>query len=363
MFLALREMRRAPLKFGLLGGAVSLLVFLILFLSTLSGALVSSFTGALDGMDADGLVYNATARKNLQGSRLDPGVVEQVGRVDGVRQAAGLGNSTVSARITGTDVDLSLFGALPGGPGMPSSVSDGRLPRADGEVAIDGDSVRLGDVVELPRTGTQLTVVGLLRQSRFSAQPTGWVTLETYRGVLSATNPGAPFVPVNLVAVRTDGDAAAVLARIDAAVPGVQALSRTAAVAALPGVSSVTQSFGLLVGITFVIGVVVVGFFFLILTVQKLRVFTLLRGLGATPGTLAAAVATQVVALVLLACAVALVLLYGAIAGVSTGIPVSVEPVTVVAVVLAVLVGSLIAALVSVRRITKIDPARAAGVR
>ena len=70
--LALTEMKRAKLRFGLLTAAVALLVFLIVFLSSLSGALLRSFTGAIESLPADGLVYSETSRANIQASRLEP---------------------------------------------------------------------------------------------------------------------------------------------------------------------------------------------------------------------------------------------------------------------------------------------------
>ena len=88
MSLAVTEVRRALLRFGLLTGAVALLVFLVLLLSTLSSALVRSFTGAVDGLDADVLVYSSEARDNLQASRRAPEAVEQVAAVPGVDAAA-----------------------------------------------------------------------------------------------------------------------------------------------------------------------------------------------------------------------------------------------------------------------------------
>ena len=68
MNLAVKEISRAKLRFGLLTGAVALLVFLVLLLSTLSSALIRSLTGAVEGLDADVLVYSAAARDNLQAS-------------------------------------------------------------------------------------------------------------------------------------------------------------------------------------------------------------------------------------------------------------------------------------------------------
>jgi hypothetical protein len=84
MFLALREMRRAPWRFALLTGAVGLLVFLVLFVQALTGALIGQFTGALEHQSADVLVYSAQARKNLEGSLVATSTVDAVAAVSGV---------------------------------------------------------------------------------------------------------------------------------------------------------------------------------------------------------------------------------------------------------------------------------------
>ncbi len=65
MFLALREARRAPWRFALLTGAVGLLVFLILFVQALTGALIGQFIGALEHQSADVLVYSSQAHDAL----------------------------------------------------------------------------------------------------------------------------------------------------------------------------------------------------------------------------------------------------------------------------------------------------------
>ena len=133
--------------------------------------------------------------------------------------------------------------------------------------------------------------------------------------------------------------------------------------AKIPGISSITQSFGILVGLTFIIGIVVIGFFFLILTVQKMKSFTLLRAIGTPTRSLAATVALQISLVVIVASALAVGLTLLAVQGLNTGIPVQLDPVLIVTTVLAVLVFSLLAGLLSIRRISRIDPATAVGAR
>ncbi len=80
MLLASGEIRRAPVRFGLLAGAIGLLVFLVFFQQTLLSSLLISFTGALQNQSGAVLVYSSEARNNLEASVLSPDIVGQGGR-------------------------------------------------------------------------------------------------------------------------------------------------------------------------------------------------------------------------------------------------------------------------------------------
>ena len=365
MSLGVSEVRRAKLRFGLLTAAVALLVFLVLLLTTLSGALVGSLTGALDGLRADGLVYASSARDNIAASRLDPSVADAVAAVPGVASTGAVGTLTTRVQVDGALKDAQVFGFTPDAPGAPTGLVDGRLPTSAGETAVDGGGVAIGDAIRLEPAGIELTVVGLLRGAQFNALPTAYVTLATFEDAITKANPGIPFVPVNAIAfdVAPDADAAVVAAAVTAAVPDAVGYTRADAVAKIPGISSITQSFGILVGLTFIIGIVVIGFFFLILTVQKLKAFTLLRAIGAPTRSLALTVALQIAFVVLAASVIAVGLTLLAVQGLNTGIPVQLDPGLIIGTVLAVLVFSLLAGLLSIRRIARIDPATAVGAR
>ena len=365
MNIALLEMRRAKLRFGLLSVAVALLVFLVLFLSTLSGALITSFTGAIKNLNADVLVYSNTARDNIQGSRLNPSVTAQVANVPGVASAGGIATTTTSAQLPSGKGDLALFGFDPTKAGAPGGLKDGRLPSATNETAVDIAGATIGSTITLLPTNIPLKVVGILSGAQFSAAPTAYVDLPSYQAAIKASNPNVPFIPLNAIAVQTEpgADPATVAGQIAKTVPGTTGYTIPDAVAKIPGVSSVSQTFGILVGMTFVISIVVIGFFFLILTVQKMRVFTLLRATGASTGRLARSVIVQITAVVIVASAVAVLLVWGALKGASSGIPVSLDPTLVLGTVFAVWLFSLAAGLLSIRRIRSIDPATAAGAR
>ena len=80
--LAWREARRAKGRFGLLTGAVTVRVFLVVFQQAVLDGLVTEFVGAIRNQSADVLVYGEDARLNLQGSVVPPAAPEEVAAVE-----------------------------------------------------------------------------------------------------------------------------------------------------------------------------------------------------------------------------------------------------------------------------------------
>jgi putative ABC transport system permease protein len=361
--LAGREIQRARLRFGLLSGAVGLLVFLILFQQALLGSLLLSFTGAIENQSGTVLVYSAEARKNLSASVVLPTQQTQIEAVDGVGASAPLGQGTFTIEAAGTDTDASVFGFQPAGPGQPTRLVDGRLPTAPTEAVASREDrstgFGLGDTVTSVDGGIALTIVGLTERSRFSVSPTLWVTFDGYTALRKAANPDATaVVPSALALTPADGVSASELAaRINDQVDGVQALTRSQAVSEAPGVSSVNTSFQLILVLAFLVVAVVIGFFFLILTVQKLSTLTVLRAIGAPTAYLVRALLTQIAVVVGIGVVLGGLLTYAAVKGASAGLPISIEPkalvVSAVGVVLLALVGSLFTLI----RVARIDPA------
>ncbi len=367
MRLALREMRRAKVRFGMLMGAVGLLVFLILFQQTLLTTLLSFFSGALEHQSAQVVVYSDEARKNLEGSVIAPEQVAQTAAVRGVARAEPLGQGTFTIRTSDETLDASLFGYVLGGPGEPTRLEDGRLPRRAGEgVASDIDADRgleIGERVQVlgPEGTAPIRIVGLASKSRFSVSPTIFTSYRTFEAASRVQSPDATVILPSIVAVapKPGVDPGALAGRITRQVAGVEALDRATAVDSLPGVSGVTTSFTIILTLAFVVVTLVVGIFFVILTVQKARALTLLRAIGADAGFLTRALLVQVVAVVLGGIVVGAALLALAATASSPNFPISFEVSTVLSRGGAVAVLAVIASLAAIRRVLRIDPAEA----
>ncbi|HEX5950777.1 MAG TPA: FtsX-like permease family protein, partial [Actinomycetota bacterium] len=216
----------------------------------------------------------------------------------------------------------------------------------------------IGEVVEVVPGGYSIRVVGLADESRFAVLPTLFASYATFEAATLAANPDARDLLPSLVAVHPAPgvEPETLAARITQEVEGVEALERQAAADSLPAVSSISSSFQVVLGLAFIVVVLVTGFFFLILTVQKTQALTLLRAVGASGWYLIRNLALQVTLVTLAGVALAAVLLAIAASASSEEFPIEADPGLIATTGGAVLALALLASLASARRVARIDP-------
>ena len=365
MFLAVREMRRAKIRFALLGLAIALLVFLILFQFSLQNALIRQFVGGIRSQSAPVLVFNIDGRRTLQASAITPDLEAAVEQVDGVAATSALWASTFPIDAGG-DTEAASVVAYddPALGGLPE-LTDGRQPEVPGEVIAnraDADlGYRLGDTVTVVG-GPALTVVGVAEDVGLNVAPTVFTTSETFLQMLESRNPGITALPPpNALGVQpADGvDAAELAERISAADPNLDALTRSDAADRNPGVASIRQSFNIIFALFALVVPLVTGLFFLIITFQKAPTLTLLRAIGGSARRLVSALLVQVT--IVLGAGIAVgVLGYAAISTVRiSGLPLKFETSAVIGWVALIAVLGVLSSLVSIRRVLAIDPIEA----
>ena len=360
--LAVTQLRRAPVRTALLVLTVAALIFVVEFLATLSQTLQAFNTGALAHDRADVFVYAADARGSLDASRLPPGLAGRAARVPGVAAAADLGVFDFTVTVRGSSFALALFGADAGA--RTAAPIRGRVP-GPGQGLADSSEVAAGlgtgQRITLRPGGATIRMAGLASGIRYDGVMTVWTTFATWQRAVAAADPGAPAGIANALAVRArPGVSAAVLARrLNAALPGTEAFTRSAAVADVPGAAIIAATFDLLIATAFAVAVLVVGSVFLLVTIQRLRGWAVLRALGASAAHVGLAVVAEVLLVVLAASALASAALVAVTAASSATFPVRAAPSLVAATVAAMVVGSLGSALLPVRRISRLDPASA----
>lgn len=370
MRLALREMRRAKVRFGLLVAAIALLVFLILFQQALQDGLVTSFIGAIRQQSAPVLVFSTDGQRTLQGSVLPPPLEQTIRAVDGIGAAGRIGQGTFTVTVDGQDEtsDAAVIGYDDPALGGVQQVSSGRQPEAPGEAVGSSADYTVGDRVRLVpvqggdrREAPELEVVGLVDDAQLQVTPTLFVAWADYEAVALAANPDASTILPSVLGVRpADGvPAADLVERINDASDDADALTRADAADESPGVAQVRQSFQIIFLLFGLVVPLVTGLFFLIVTFQKSAALTLLRAIGASGGTLVRSLLVQVVLIV----GAGLVLgtaLYAPVSQLEVGslaLRFDVAAVLVWTVLLLAL--GLVSAVVAARRVLAIDPIEA----
>ena len=115
----------------------------------------------------------------------------------------------------------------------------------------------------------------------------------------------------------------------------------------------------LILALAFFVVVLVTGFFFLIITVQKAQALTLLRAVGASTGYLLQNLLLQVALVTTVGTAIAGGLLVLAAATSNAGFQVRTDPVLILETGGAVLLLAVVASIGAIRRVARLDPAAA----
>jgi putative ABC transport system permease protein len=369
MYLALREMRRAKTRFGLLLGAVGLLVFLILTQQALQDGLITSFVGAIREQSASVLVYSTDGQKTLQGSVISPPLEQAIRTVDGVGAAGQIGQSTFTVQVEGDDAtsDAAIIGAEDPSLGGVRHVDRGRQPAAPGEAvgsAADfsvGDRVRIVPVGVPGGAGPELEVVGVVEEGQLQVTPTLFTSWADYEAASRAANPEAETVLPNVIGLRpAEGTTAEQLVEaVNATSEDADALTREHAATDTPGVGQVRQSFQVIFLLYGLVVPLVTGLFFLIVTFQKSASLTLLRAVGADSATLVRSLLFQVVVVVAGGLLIGTALYWPLSQQTVGAIDLRFDPVAVGAWSVLLLALGLLSALVAARRVLRIDPIEA----
>lgn len=363
MRLPLREMRRTPSRFLVATVVLAFLSTLLLFLGGLLDGLYLGSTGAIRAQQGDVIVYSASARDSFLRSRITPDLRAEVAAAPGVGEVGGLGFVLLGAQVPGESelADVAVAGYELAPKGVPA-------PPADGEGVADarlqGQGVERGDTILVGPAATPITVVGFVDDTAYLLQGSVWVNLTTWRAVQNANRPDAAVSEgvVQALVVRGESGSSALAAAIDSATGGgTSSLSIDDAVLALPGVKQQRDTFNQIIYTTLFVVLAVVGLFFSLLTIERIGLYGVLKAIGATTTRLFVGVMVQAVVVAVVAFALGSGLVLTAAAALPAKVPLQLVPGRFVFTFVGVLVAAVLGSAISLRRVTRIDPASAIG--
>lgn len=371
--LGLKELLRRRLQFALITIIVALIAYLILMINALGLGLQSFAGSALNNLDVDYLAYAAGSNLSIPRSELSGEVVQSLSEAPGVSATGRMGYFTITPTRGDKQYPAALLGIEPDSPGSPDIVEGRLLMPGSRELVADQSYLRasgfsIGDTITIPARlqSYDFTIVGASDSGRFFFQSPVYIDVGAWQelryGGATLTGPDGmqqPSPAASVVLIR-GGSASA----IEGAVAGVKVVDKATAFNNIEGVQAQNQTVVSLRSLGYIIGGLVIGIFFYVLTLQKIGQIGILKAIGAGGWPIFFQLAIQVVAIVIVSCAVAVPLVLLTLRGIESALPdfpLLLTNGTIVTTVVVLLVVSLIGALVSGRQIASVDPIIALG--
>ncbi len=305
LFLALKETWRNKSRFFLFSLVIALITLLILFIAALGEGLGAGNREYLEKLNAELIAYQDTAQLSIASSRIGCQTRDTLRAVNGVEDVGAVGFSSVSIpeADAGEDLDISLIGVEPGKPGEPPAVAGQGLERRNANEALidrmvtEVTGLQVGDRFNIrsPQGGEEefylLKVVGVTESQMYGIRPSVFVPIAKWDELRPQAVPsgGADDPACNVAAIKLQDSAQidVMRRRLAAQVRNIEAVDRQTAWENTPGYSAQQQTLNTQNGFALLIGLLVIGGFFQIQTLQKVPQIGMLKAIG-TPNTMIA---------------------------------------------------------------------------
>lgn len=312
LYLALKEVWYNKGRFLLIALIVGLITTLVLFIAALAEGLGNGNREYIEKLDGELVVYQEKVDLSIPSSRLGRSTANALKRVPGVASVGQVFFASATLVFGDQDdLDISLVGVEPGQPGEPTAWQGRGLERNRGnEAVIDsnvaerrnvkvGDQLRLRVTQGLKEEFYNLTVVGISDGRQYSLMPSIFVPYRTWEQVRPqgevSDSTGEFTSNIAVVKLVDPNDEAKIIDRLEAAVGKIEVVDRKAAYEATPGYTAQKSTLDTQRYFTFFIGLLVIGGFFQIQTLQKVAQIGMLKAVGASNLTIAATALAQII--------------------------------------------------------------------
>jgi len=392
VYLALKEIWRNRGRFLLFSLVVALITLLILFIAALGEGLGSGNREYLEKLDADLIVYQDTARLSIASSRIGCEKRSSLRSVEGVRELGGIGFASASVLVADdpepadnaipmahrASMDVSLIGVEPGKPGEPPVVKGRGLLRKGADEAIIDRTVALmsglrpGDQFTVRATqGNEyefytLQVVGVSDSRKYGLRPSVIVPIVTWDKIRPQAGPpgGSTDPACNVVAVQLEDPTQFEPMRqlLEAQVSRIEVVDPVTAYENTPGYTEQQATLNTQNGFALLIGVLVIGGFFQIQTLQKVPQIGMLKAIGTPNSIVAVSSMIQIITVNVLGVLIGALATVGLAQTFPPNIPIVFELQSGAMSVISILLIGPIGGLVSVRYSLRVEPLVALGL-
>lgn len=350
---ALKEIFFFKKKYFLIEGLVILMIFMVMFLSGLTNGLERIVSSAIETMDASYFVLDEDAEGNVPYSMLTD---EQVTAVEDLSvddlSELNIQRSTFTTDELKDSQDIHYFAVEEDSKLLPEIIEGDGLSGKEGQIVLNNtfkdDGIEIGDTLTDSNGETTLTVVGFTKDAMYGHGPVGFISQETYTAIFQEENPQYTFRPQ---AFATDDKAV-----LDEKVDGTEVFEKQALIEKIPGYSAEQSTLQMITWVLVVASAAILAVFFYIISMDKRHQFGVMKALGMGMGTISFQQIAQVLLLATFGVIIGDLLTIGMASLLPAAMPFHLDMKDMLLISAAFIVITVLASLLSIRRIAKIDP-------
>jgi len=355
MKLAWKELKHSKAKYLLIGSIIILMMFMVIFLSGLANGLARAVSASIENADANYYVISNDAENLIGRSSLSKDVLKQVTTMT-TDHVTNLDIQRTSLTAYGNDskIDVTYFAIDPNSFLSPHITEGKAISNTDSEYNIilnasfRDDNIAIGDIVEDSAAGIKMKVVGFTKDEMYGHSPVGFISTKTNLAINTKLNPSFS-EKYNAIAIQGSN--------IDnIKIDGVSVVDKATIVDNLPGYKEEQLTINMILWVLVVVSAAILGVFFYVITIQKLKQFGILKAIGMRMGELTSMIVGQVLILALFGVVIGNILAFGMASMLPSSMPFHLEIPIVVIISVVFIIITLVTSLLSIRKVAKVDP-------
>lgn len=344
MYLAFKELIFSKWKYTLIVSFISLIAFLIYFLTGLAFGLANNNRSAVDHWQAQSVYVTKYANKNLALSQID------AQEMTVPKDSTALRLSNVVAKSTYGKDDGVVF-SIDSNSFLKPKLSKGTWLGKTGEVVVDqglaAGKLQLGQKISINGYPDKFTVVGLTNDNRYNTLPVIYLNQSDYQEVFKTA--------------AINGYISKTTAKVTDS--NLERLSITDLVKNIPGYQPQVQTFTLMIGALFIIVAFIITIFMYILTLEKQAVYGIMRAQGISTKQIVVSLIDQALLLGVVGVGLALVANLLVASVLPAAVPYNNNPWLITGFSFGMIFAIVLGTIFSIIKVTKIDPLDALGGR
>ncbi|MDU7240559.1 ABC transporter permease [Clostridium sp.] len=372
MFLALKELKHNKARFGLIIGILTLIIFLVLFLSGIAKGLSAATGSSIENSKANYYILDDSADKLITRSVIEKDNLKKLNDLNGLidlnENTTPINLHTSNFTMDSLDKKINLvYLAIDPSTFLMPEVIEGNTLNNDREIILNNsfkeDGVDIGDIIKDTSSNLELTVVGFTKNQMYAHISVGVVSLDTYKDIMTSAT-GRDYDNFQALAINMDKSSEnldlltnLVNDNLDKKV----LLTKSDIISNVPGHSQEQATILMMLVFLLIISSFIVGVFFYITTMQKSPEFGVLKALGAKMSTLAISITTQVFMLSVISMLIGNVLTFSLASILPASMPFVLSYKDGALVSLLFIAIALLSSLFSIRKIRKVDAISAIG--